>query len=266
MNWNNLALPDNPYYQDKYVTIYHGDCREILPDLPKVDLVLTSPPYDDLRLYGGHEFYFEVLAPLIVGRLGNGSVLVWVVGDASDDTGETGTSFRQVLKFKELGLRLHDTMIYEKNGASYPCHDKYYQVFEYMFVLSKGRPTIINLLQDRHNLWEGSWGRRSRRDVHGDLIIGDKTPSNECGIRWNIWRYNVGHFGEEAELNRLHPAMFPMALARDHILSWSNTGSLILDPFLGSGTTAYCAKKLNRKCIGIEIEEKYCEIAANRCR
>lgn len=257
-----------PYYEDNYVQIFHGDCREILPQLPynSVDLVLTSPPYDDLREYGGHGFDFETVASLIPPILEIGGVLVWIVGDASDETGETGTSFRQALRFKELGLRLHDTMIYEKNGASYPCQDKYYQVFEYMFILSKGRPRVINLLKDRRNLWDGSWSKRTRRDVKGDLIVGEKTPSNDYGIRWNIWRYNTGHFGEEAEVDRQHPAMFPMALARDHILSWSDLEGIVLDPFLGSGTTAYCAKKLNRKCIGIEIEEKYCEIAANRCR
>ena len=256
----------NPYYQDKWVTIYHGDCREILPQLGfKVDLVLTSPPYDDLREYGGHPFDFQTTAQAIVPAIADGGVLVWVVGDASDESGESGNSLRHVLAFKELGLRLHDTMIYEKNGASYPTHDKYYQVFEYMFVMSQGRPRVVNLLRDRRNLWDGSWGRRSRRDVRGNLIVGDKTPSGEYGIRWNIWRYNVGKFGEEADRDRGHPAVFPLALARDHILTWTDANSIVCDPMAGSGTSLEAAKKLNRYSIGIEIEEKYCEIAAKRC-
>ena len=255
-----------PYYQDEWVTIYHDDCREILPGMEAVDLILTSPPYDNLREYGGYRFDFDAIAPVITRGLKDGGVLVWVVGDGSDETGESGSSFYQALKFKELGLRLHDTMIYEKNGNSYPSKDKYYQVFEYMFILSRGRPEVVNLLKDRENIWMGSWGNRSRRDVKGKIIPGQKTKSEQYGVRWNIWRYNTGNFGEEANLNREHPAMFPLALARDHILSWSNPGNLVCDPFSGSGTTLEAAKKLNRHCIGIEIEEKYCEIAANRCR
>jgi len=255
-----------PYYQDKWVKIYHGDCREILPQLDvKVDLVLTSPPYDDLRVYGGSVFDFEGVARAITDVMKDGTVLVWVVGDATDESGESGSSFQQALRFKELGLRLHDTMIYEKNGASYPCHDKYYQVFEYMFVLSRGRPRVVNLLRDRRNLWNGSWGRRSRRDVYGNLILGEKTPSDDYGVRWNIWRYNVGKFGEETGRDRGHPAVFPLALARDHILTWTNSGDMVCDPMVGSGSSLEAAKKLNRYSIGIEIEEKYCEIAAKRC-
>lgn len=266
MNWNGLELPE-AYYQDDAVVIYNADCRDILHQIPdkSIDLVLTSPPYDDLRRYGGHGFDYKGVIPIVTSSINEGGVIVWVVGDGSDDSGESGNSFRHALLFKELGLRLHDTMIYEKNGASYPAQDKYYQVFEYMFVFTRGRPRVVNLLSDRKNLWNGSWGKRSRRDVEGNLIVGEKTPSDETGIRWNIWRYNVGKFGEEAERDRTHPAMFPLALARDHILTWSNINDLICDPMFGSGTTLEVAKKLNRKCIGIEIEEKYCEIAAKRC-
>jgi DNA modification methylase len=218
-----------------------------------------------LRVYGGYSFNFQCVAQAITKILKDGAVLVWVVGDATNESGESGSSFQQVLTFKELGLRLHDTMIYEKNGASYPCHDKYYQVFEYMFILSRGRPRVVNLLKDRRNLWNGSWGKRSRRDVYGNLILGEKTPSDDYGVRWNIWRYNVGKFGEEANRDRGHPAVFPLALARDHILTWTNIDDTVCDPMVGSGTSLEAAKKLNRYSIGIEIEEKYCEIAARRC-
>ena len=258
-----------PYYLDSAVTIYHGDCRDILPSLPKVDLVLTSPPYDDLRIYGGQGFDFLAIAPLAVGILEDGSVLVWVVGDSSSNGSESGTSFSQALEFKRLGLSLHDTMIYEKSGPSYPTQDKYYQIFEYMFVFSKGKPRTTNLIKDRINRWYGQkWSKvRTRRNVRGELVAHtwSAEEGKEVGVRFNIWRYDVGA-GHSAEdmLAHEHPAIFPLALAKDHILSWTNIGDSVLDPLMGSGTTLRAAKDLGRKAIGIEIEERYCEIAAKR--
>ena len=115
-----------PYYQDEWVTIYHGDCREILPTLEKVDLVLTSPPYDNLREYGGYEFGFEETAGQLTNCLVDGGVMGWVVGDATIDGSETGSSFKQALRFKELGLNLHHTMIYQTNKPP-QTHNRYEQ-------------------------------------------------------------------------------------------------------------------------------------------
>jgi len=255
------------------VTIYHGDCREILPQLGSVDLTVTSPPYDGLRTYGGSTWDFEATALGLWNATKPGGVVVWVVGDQTVDGSESGTSFAQALYFKnQVGFRLHDTMIYEKAGIAFPETTRYYPVFEYMFVLSRGAPTTVNLLRDRSNTQAGnkksiaSSGRQpdgTMRAQHGSGT--HVTP--EFSVRPNIWRYSPGFMKSAKERYIFeHPAIFPEDLARDHILSWSSEGQTVLDPFSGSGTTLRAAKDLGRKAIGIEIEEHYCEIAVKRLR
>jgi len=263
-----------PYYQDEWTTIYNGDCREVLPDLEGVDLVVTSPPYDELRTYEGIKWDLETFKQIASGlkdKLFDGSVIVWIVGDSSINGSETGNSYRQVLYFLDLGLNLHDTMIYAKNGPAYPSQDKYYQVFEHMFVFSKGKPKTINLIKDRFNRWANQkWSAgRTRRNKEGELQYQDwyKNEGSQYGVRFNIWEYNVG-YGYQAECNIAyqHPAIFPLDLAKDHISSWTNPGDIVLDPMSGSGTTLKAAKDLGRRSIGIEISEKYCQIAVERLR
>lgn len=160
-------------------------------------------------------------------------------------------------------------MIYQKNGPAYPAQNRYYSIFEYMFILNKGCLNTFNPIQDRKNRWYGQkWSKkRSRRNKAGELKESKWTgeQGNEYGIRFNIWKYNVGHrYHTKDKIAHKHPATFPEQLATDHIKSWSNPGDIVLDPMCGSGTTLKMAKKLNRKAIGIEIEEKYCEIAVKR--
>ena len=257
-----------PYYQDKWVTIYHGDCREILPQIPdkSVNLVLTSPPYDDLRLYGGQGFQFSDLPSMLYSILCGGGCCVWVVGDQVINGSESGSSFRQALTFIDNGFNLHDTMIFQKNNTSLPDGTRYGQEFEYMFVFSKGSPIIFNPLVDRKRKWMGNSRYTKKRKPNGDIVLFTRDQESRSNKRGNIWLYDVGfNKGSSNPITFQHPATFPESLANDHVISWSNDGNIILDPFLGSGTTCYCAKKLNRHSIGIEIEEKYCEIAARRC-
>ena len=259
-----------PYYEDSLTTLYLGDCLEILPQLEagSVDMVLTSPPYDDLRDYGEQSFVFDSVPGLLRLILCPHGVLVWIVGDQSTENGESGTSFRQALAFKEAGFRLHDTMIYMKAGPSYPSQDKYHQVFEYMFILSKDMPKTFNPIRDRANRWwRQKWSKvRTRRRRDGQLSSADWSPDEgaEIGMRFNIWQYAVGYGNHGDTVKHLHPATFPDELASDHIESWSNPSDLILDPFCGSGTTLRAAKDLGRKSIGIEIEECFCELTAKR--
>ena len=132
-----MSLP-KPYYQDDACTIYHADCREILPLIPWVDLVLTSPPYDDMRDYGKsfQGFPWPEFVEPIAGAVTEGGVMVWNVADQHVKGSETGNSFRQVLAFMEAGLNLHDTMIYEKPSFRFSESNRYPQTFESMFIFA----------------------------------------------------------------------------------------------------------------------------------
>ena len=234
--------------------IYCGDCLEVMKQIPdkSIDLTVTSPPYDNLRTYNGYTFDFEGIAKELYRITKEGGVVVWVVGDATIKGSETGTSFKQALYFKEIGFNLHDTMIYEKNSASYPAHKKssrYTQIFEYMFVFCKGKIKTHNLICDKKNKWAGY------KDFSGKI----KNPVPNFSPRNNIWKYTTS-FNDKTD----HPAVFPEELAQDHILSWSNEGDTILDPMAGSGTTLKMAKKNNRNYIGIEISPEYIDIINKR--
>lgn len=231
-----------------------------------VDLTVTSPPYDNLRQYNGYSFDFENVAKELYRVTKRGGVVVWVVNDATIDGNETGTSFRQALYFKEIGFNLFDTMIYEKPPRGAVGNNlTYWQTFEYMFVLSKGRPKTINLIRDRKNLDSREGDNGTKRIVDGTLLNVSRGGYEEYGRRTNIWRYNIGK-GHSTKDNIAfeHPAVFPEILVRDHIVSWSNEWDIVLDPFMGSGTTAKVARALGRKYIGFEISEEYVRLANKR--
>jgi site-specific DNA-methyltransferase (adenine-specific) len=257
---------------------YFGDNVEIMKGFDEgiVDLTVTSPPYDDLRTYDNQidkswnqETWENVLDELY--RITKpGGIVVWVVGDAVIDGSESGTSFKQALYAKEIGFNIHDTMIYEKNGSSFPASKKstrYSQVFEYMFIFSKGKPKTANLLFDRKNRWAGSknFGKTSSRGKDGERKSSDSFTVAEYGARFNIWKYNTGRgYSTKDEIAYKHPAIFPEKLVEDHIITWSNEGDLVFDPFLGSGTTGKVAIQLNRKFIGTELNKEYFDIAETR--
>ena len=248
--------------------VLNEDCVLGLSKLPTacIDLTVTSPPYDGMRTNYKTKFNFEGVAQELYRVTKNGGVVVWVVGDLTVNGDETGTSFRQALRFKDIGFNLYDTMIYEKNGTGCTSPYRYYAIFEYMFVLSKGRPKTLNLLADRKNKTAGQKVSGSLRKKNGEFLkkpgTGRITP--EYGIRFNIWKYK-GNVVENKIAYR-HPAIFPLKLAEDHIKSWSNEGDLVLDPFLGSGTTAIAALNLNRNFIGYEISGEYCALAEKRIK
>lgn len=250
--------------------LYLGDCREVRSVLAdnSIDLIVTSPPYDDLRTYGGLSSWsfdvFKEVAAALADVLKPGGVVVWVVNDATVDGSESGTSFRQALYFKDnLKLKLHDTMIYAKTAVGKPDSVRYQNCFEYVFILSKGKPKTINLIRDRKNK---SFGRY----IVGSTIRqvdGSTTPSSsngkaiaEFGYRWNIWE--IGSANGKERIG--HPAPFPLRLAEDHIKTWSNPGDIVLDPFAGSGTTLLAAKNTGREYVGIEQNPEYYEIIKAR--
>ena len=239
-------------------------------DAECVDLVVTSPPYDDLRTYNDsskwdHEV-FKSVADNLTRVLKDGGVIMWNVNDATIKGSESGSSFRQCLYFMDqCGLRLHDTMIYEKTGtafASGPKSVRYTQIFEYCFILSKGKPKTINLIQDKKNAWAGytSFGNAKTRKKDGTMHDPNRKSNviREYGVRTNIWKIkNSGGFGQSSKASYKHPATMPEELARGHIKTWSDKGDLILDPFMGSGTTAAVAKSLKRDYLGCELHDDY---------
>ena len=251
------------------IKLIQGDCLEVMKSLPgqSIDLTVTSPPYDNLRSYNGYSFDFESIAKELYRVTKDGGVVIWVVGDATINGSETGTSFKQALYFKEIGFNLHDTMIYQKNNFANPSSNRYHQIFEFMFVLSKGKPKSFNPIKDRKNVCAGesNWGANKARQKDGSFKERPKKIVSEYGMRYNIWEFMTSKgFATKDNFAYFHPAIFPEKIAYDHIVSWSNEGDTVLDCFLGSGTTGKVAKQLNRQFIGIEINPEYLEIAKKR--
>lgn len=252
-------------------TLYLGDCLEVMPTLPDccIDLTVTSPPYDNLRTYNGSltdwtETKWKAIIAELFRVTKQGGVVVWVVGDATINGSETGTSFRQALWAMECGFRLHDTMIWDKQSFSAvgALVSRYAPVFEYMFVWSKGAPGSFNPIKDRINKHGGKPHHGTIRQADGTMrsVANPGKAVAMFGQRFNVWDVPPVR-GEET---KAHPATFPEALARDHILSWSNEVDTVFDPFMGSGTTGVACVKAGRKFIGIEREPTYFDIACRR--
>jgi DNA modification methylase len=247
------------------IKLMHGDCLDCMREIPdgSVDLTVTSPPYDNLRTYNGNndqwgEHVWRDVISSLHRVTADGGVVVWVVGDATIKGSETGTSFKQALHAMDCGFRLHDTMIWEKLSRI-PTQDRYYNVIEYMFVFSKGKPNALNFICDHKNKTFGAVRKKDKVINKGRNVKSDRVYiTGEYSRRSNIWKYGTSGNGTS------HPAIFPQKLAEDHIISWSNEGDTVLDPFLGSGTTGVAAKNLGRSFIGIELDEAYFNIAKER--
>jgi len=247
-----------PYYETELGKLYHGDCLEIMPEIGPVDLVVTSPPYDDLREYNGYAFVFKCVANALYHFINDGGVAVWVVGDATINGSETGTSFQHALYFKAIGFNLHDTMIYRKQNPIPIQQGRYIPAFEYMFVISKGKPIAFNPLTER---CINAGKRSSGRIVQPDGTRTEKAAKkyNDIKYKTNVFEYSVGkNDGID------HPGRFPVGLAQDQIVTWSNGPGIVADIMTGSGTVPLVCERLDRRWIGIEISEEYCEIAAKR--
>lgn len=251
--------------------LFNSDCLIALKQIPaeSVDLVVTSPPYDNLRKYEGagdqwNFDKFKAIAGELCRILKRGGVIVWIVADAVINGSETGSSFRQALYFKDnCKMNLHDTMIWKKSSFSFPDKIRYPQIFEYMFILSKGKPKTFNPICDRKNKYAGMQihGTFRSKDgkTHNRSETWKKSVCKEYGSRFNVWE-----IPEEKNNRSGHPAPFPERLAADNIISWSNPEDIILDPFLGSGTTGVAAVMNNRNFIGIEIVPEYFRYAEKR--
>jgi len=251
------------------ITLIQGDCLERMKGMKDciIDLTVTSPPYDNLRTYNqddwswGEDDWNPIIQELY-RVTAEGGVVVWVVGDATVNGSETGTSFRQALSAMDCGFRLHDTMIWNKGGFSAvgALKTRYAPVFEYMFVFSKGKPKTFNPLKDRNNKHVGKSISKTKRQTDGTTKKGYSYISGKYGQRFNIWDISPHRQSGQAA----HPAPFPENIAYDHIISWSNEGDTILDPFMGSGTTGVACIRSGRNFIGIEVDRDYFSFAESR--
>jgi site-specific DNA-methyltransferase (adenine-specific) len=246
-----------------------GNCLERMKEIESgsVDLTVTSPPYDNLRSYNGNnDQWCEQVWKKVLSELyrvtKKGGVVVWVVGDATIKGSETGTSFKQALHAMNCGFNLHDTMIYGKNSYMPLTHNRYEQQFEYMFIFSKGRPNAFNPIKIP-SLTAGTkrnrGGSKANEATYSERKRQERTTVKADKQKPNIWFYDVGKNDKTK-----HNAPFPEELAFDHIASWSNEGDTVFDPFMGSGTTGKMAKISGRNFIGIELDDKYFEIAKER--
>lgn len=247
--------------------IYNENNLETMARMPDgfIDLTVTSPPYDNLRDYKGYSFPFEDIAKELFRVTKQGGVVVWVVGDATVKGSETGTSFKQALFFKDIGFNIHDTMIWEKKNPipNDPRQNRYIQATEYMFVFSKDAPKTCNYITEPCLMAGIDAGTGTARKRNGDIRKDRKEKRKGKVVKdlkplTNVWKYSNGTIFKE------HPASFPEQLANDHIISWSNEGDVIYDPFAGSGTTGKMALLNKRKCIMSEISAEYCELSKQR--
>jgi len=254
------------------IKLMQGDCLEKMKYISDchIDLTVTSPPYDNLRTYNGNndqwnEGVWKSVLKDLYRITKQGGVVVWVVGDATIKGSESGTSFRQALWAMECGFRLHDTMIFQARKPPLT-HNRYEQEFEYMFVFSKGKPNTINHI--KVPCVEAGKSRKSNTMRQDSDDLGRRSAKGiiaDTKIKGNIWYFGTGSGKSTTDkIAFQHPATFPEQLAHDHIVSWSNEGGIVFDPFMGSGTTGKKSFQLNRSFIGIEIDSEYFKIAVER--
>lgn len=247
--------------------IHTAECTDFMATKMKegvVDLVVTSPPYDDLRDYEGFTFDCEAVAKGLNRVVKQGGVVVWVVGDRING-GRTLTSFEHAFIFREAGFIVHDAMIFKKRNTPFMRKRAYTNCYEFMFVFSKGVPAKFNPLRSpsvRSGLAQVPY-------LKGADGVNRKTERllSEHKVRTNIWSYGVGKNGTTKDMYAFkHPAMFPEKLARDHILTWSDQGELVFDPMCGAGTTCKMAKATGRRWLGVDTSREYTEIAKRRVK
>ena len=256
-----------PIYYDESVEVYYAECAELLYKLNlQANLILTAPPSENSNNKDtiDFDFDFEQVADACVHSLADGGVIVWVVSDSTVNGSETGNSMQQALGFIKRGLKLHDTMIFQKRHPKLTTKNRYMNAWEYMFVFSKGEPSVANMIMDRPNATSGksrykSWGSDRNQSNNIKLTNLENRTVQQFSKRTNVWDYATGynHSAPDYKNAHNHPAIFPLALALDHIRTWTEPGNLVLDPMVGSGTTIRAAKNLNRYAVGIEINEKY---------
>jgi len=252
--------------------IYCMDCVEGMKKIPdnSIDLVVTSPPYDQLRDYDGDlSFDIHATGKEIFRILKEGGIAVVVIQDQTKNFAKSLTSFKTIIDWCDnIGFKLFETVIYRKHGSEGAWWTKRFRVdHEYMPIFLKGvRPQYFNKenlkIPSKHGgkIMTGSGSRKTNGETQPTVT----RPINKMKCRGTIWNYLMA--GDKNPLKREHPAVFPDAIPKDFIECFCPHNGIVLDPFMGSGSTLVMAGKLNRSFIGFEISDKYCKIAEKRLK
>ena len=248
-----------------------GDAVEELKKIPNnsIDLVVTSPPYDEIRKYNGFSYDLHTTGREIFRVLKHGGIAVMVIQDQTKNFGKTLTSFRTIVDWVDnIGFKLFETVIYRKYGAEGAWWNKRFRVdHEYMPIFLKGeRPQYFNKeplkIPSKHG--GKTMTGRGTRLTNGVRIATRPITINPMKCRGTIWEYMTA--GDGTRLKHHHPATFPDRLPYDFIQCFCPPNGIVLDPFVGSGTTVLAAIQLEKKYIGIDISKEYCELSKKRIR
>ena len=248
-----------------------GDVVEVMKKFPpnSVDIVITSPPYDAVRDYKGFSLDLHAAGKEIHRVLKDGGIAVMVIQDQTKNFGKSLTSFKTIIDWCEnFGFKLFETVIYQKYGAEGGWWNKRFRVdHEYIPIFLKGeRPQYFNKehlkIPSKHAGKTMTGG--GTRLTNGIRIATRSIKINPTKCRGTIWEYLTA--GDGSRLKHQHPATFPNKLPYDFISCFTPKNGVVLDPFVGSGTTTVAAKNLGYKYIGIDIAPEYCAIAEKRMK
>lgn len=252
-------------------TIQQMDCVEGMEKLPdnSIDLIVTSPPYDNVRDYNGFSYDLHATGEQIFRILKEGGIAAMVIQDQTKDFGKSLTSFRAIVDWVDnIGFKLFETVIYKKFGAEGAWWTKRFRVdHEYMPIFLKGkRPQYFNKeplkIPSKHGGKTMTGG--GTRLTNGVRIATRSITINPMKCRGTIWEYMTA--GDGTRLKHQHPATFPNKIPYDFIKCFCPEGGIVLDPFIGSGTTALAAIDLERNYIGFDISKEYCDLTEKRIR
>ena len=249
--------------------IVNSDCVIGMKEIPdnSIDFCITSPPYDKIRDYNGFSYNLHDTGKELFRVLKDGAVAVVVIQDQTKNFGKSLTSFKMIIDWCEnLGFKLFETVIYKKHGAEGGWWNKRFRVdHEYMPVFLKGeRPFYFNKeplkIPSKHAGKTMTGG--ATRLTNGTTIKSTKIKINPTKCRGTIWDYVT--CGDGTRLKHEHPATFPDKIPYDFIQCFCPEDGIVLDPFVGSGTSVLAALELNRRFIGFDVSEEYCNLARKR--
>ena len=251
--------------------IYNEECVSGMKKIPdnSIDLIVTSPPYDKLRNYNGFSFDLHETGKEIYRVLKDGGIAVMVIQDQTKDFGKSLTSFRTIIDWVDnIGFKLFETVIYRKHGTEGAWWKYRFRVdHEYMPVFLKGkRPQYFDKepvkIPSKHagKIMTGSGNRKT----NGETTKTVTRPINPTKCPGTIWEYLMA--GDKNPLKRKHPAVFPDKIPLDFIRVFCPPDGIVLDPFMGSGSTAVAAIRTNRNFIGFDISKEYVDLANERIK